>query len=140
MHAKPRAASIRLNGDAAGTPTAVVVPGEAGATGPAIGPDRLTPPPGRGLPTSRDMPLVAKAAVPFWAVAEVTEKPNTCIAVPKLPVPPPACVHTTVVPPFSTWAVHARLVVSKGDGKSVEVGPVAAVTPERPLNVMVVLL
>jgi hypothetical protein len=54
------------------------------------------------LPVSLDMPLVTKNAVPFGAEGAVMEKPKTCFATPKFPVPQMLFVHTTLVPPFST--------------------------------------
>ncbi len=52
-------------------------------------------------PASKANPLVANGALPEDAFA-VMVNPFTWMGTPKLPVPPPTWVHTTVVPPFNT--------------------------------------
>ena len=124
----------------------VAAHGIGGCVGPLVVSviSRLNVPSGKAFVVSLENPLVAKCAAPFTAPLVLIVNPNACLKSPKFPVPGPTCVNTTSVPPFSTAADQLRFTAFRSggppEGKSVDVGPAALVTPKSPVRVMVVRL
>jgi hypothetical protein len=89
-----------------------------------------------GVPVSFEKPVVAKLAEPLGADGAVIVNPLTLFATSKFPLPQLVFVHVTAVLEIEVTIQFRLLVARAPAGKSVDVGPLAPVTPLRPVNVI----